>query len=349
MLQILIEKWLFVGAVAGFVLFWAWESLAPFMAQRSRARHAAGNLILAGINATVLAVVFSGATVAIAEVSASRHWGLLHSVDLTTSVRVALAFLFLDAWNYGWHRLNHRFPILWRFHQVHHSDPVMDVSTATRFHCGEIAISATLRLPLIPILGVPIEGLILDSDTTLFCCWRRNSTMPTCHCPARSTGSFVMPWCLPTCTNSTTRVRSWKPTPTMLASSRYGTAYSGPIAKKRTADRFASVSIRSTAISGNRFLVSGWLLLFRPRTRKFRPGLHSLCQSESNPHDSNPLFSSRPRGTRRKARRPRLASKFVYIAQRTVWPQAGAMNRAPTSLTESICFHSWRPRVRKAG
>ena len=28
MLQILIEKWLFVGAVAGFVLFWAWESLA---------------------------------------------------------------------------------------------------------------------------------------------------------------------------------------------------------------------------------------------------------------------------------------------------------------------------------
>ena len=161
MLRILIEKWLFVGAVAGFVLFWAWESLAPFMAQRSRARHAAGNLILAGINATVLAVVFSGATVAIAEVSASRHWGLLHSVDLTTSVRVALAFLFLDAWNYGWHRLNHRFPILWRFHQVHHSDPVMDVSTATRFHFGEIAISATLRLPLIPILGVPIEGLIL--------------------------------------------------------------------------------------------------------------------------------------------------------------------------------------------
>ena len=123
------------------------------MAQRSRARHAAGNLILAGINATVLAVVFSGATVAMAEVSASRHWGLLHSVDLTTSVRVALAFLFLDAWNYGWHRLNHRFPILWRFHQVHHSDPVMDVSTATRFHCGEIAISATLRLPLIPILA----------------------------------------------------------------------------------------------------------------------------------------------------------------------------------------------------
>ncbi len=159
--QILFEKWLFVVALAGFLLFWVWESFAPFMAQRSRARHAARNLILAGANAIVLAVVFSAATVAIAEISVSRHWGLLYSVDFTALVRVALAFLLLDAWNYGWHWLNHRFPILWRFHQVHHSDPVMDVSTATRFHFGEIVISATLRLPLIPILGVPLEGLIL--------------------------------------------------------------------------------------------------------------------------------------------------------------------------------------------
>ena len=161
MLEILTEKWLLVAAVAGFFLFWVWESFAPFVAQRRRARHAARNLTLAGINAAVLVFGFSGATVVVAEVSASHHWGLLYSVDFTASVRVALAFLLLDAWNYCWHWLNHRFPILWRFHQIHHSDPVMDVSTATRFHFGEIAISATLRLPLIPILGIPIEGLIL--------------------------------------------------------------------------------------------------------------------------------------------------------------------------------------------
>ena len=95
--QIFIEKWLFVVAVAGFLLFWVWESFAPFMVQRSRARHAARNLILASINAAVLVLVFSGATVAMAEISASRHWGLLYSVDFTTLVRVALAFLLLDA------------------------------------------------------------------------------------------------------------------------------------------------------------------------------------------------------------------------------------------------------------
>ena len=50
--------------------------------------------------------------------------------------------------------------------------------------------------------------------------------------------------------------RKWKPTPTTPASFRYGTACGGPIATRRTADRFASVSIRSTAMSGNRSLVS---------------------------------------------------------------------------------------------
>ena len=38
-----------------------------------------------------------------------------------------------------------------------------------------------------------------------------------------------------------------------------------------------------------------------------------------------------------------------YIAQRTVCRQAGAINRAPTSLTGGICFHSWPPLARKTG
>ena len=290
MLQILIEKWLLVAAVAGFFLFWVWESFAPFIAQRRRARHAARNLILAGVNAAVLAVGFSGATVAMAEVSASRHWGLLYSVDFTTSVRVALAFLLLDAWNYGWHRLNHRFPILWRFHRIHHSDPVMDVSTATRFHFGEIAISATLRLPLIPILGVPIEGLILYDVILLLATQFHHANLSL---PGKIDRLLRYVLVSPNMHKLHHPVRSGKPTPTMLASSRCGTAGFAPIARKRTADRFASVSIRSTAMSGNRSLISGWLLLFRPKIHKFRRGPNSLCQSESTLTESNKGFPPR--------------------------------------------------------
>jgi sterol desaturase/sphingolipid hydroxylase (fatty acid hydroxylase superfamily) len=44
---------------------------------------------------------------------------------------------------------------------MHHSDPAMDVTTATRFHTGEIAMSSTLRLALIPLIGIPLGALAL--------------------------------------------------------------------------------------------------------------------------------------------------------------------------------------------
>jgi len=39
------------------------------------------------------------------------------------------AFLLMDLTFYWWHLANHRIPFLWRFHNVHHVDPDLDVST----------------------------------------------------------------------------------------------------------------------------------------------------------------------------------------------------------------------------
>ena len=55
------------------------------------------------------------------------------------------AFLIMDYTNYLWHRLNHRLPFLWRFHLVHHTDVDLDVSTALRFHFGELIGSVFFR------------------------------------------------------------------------------------------------------------------------------------------------------------------------------------------------------------
>ena len=43
----------------------------------------------------------------------------------------------LDALSYALHRAFHTSPFLWRFHALHHSDPVLDVSTTVRHHPGE--------------------------------------------------------------------------------------------------------------------------------------------------------------------------------------------------------------------
>jgi sterol desaturase/sphingolipid hydroxylase (fatty acid hydroxylase superfamily) len=68
---------------------------------------------------------------------------------------------------YGWHRMNHRIPFLWRFHRVHHSDPAMDVTTASRFHVGELMLSCAARVPVIALLGVSLFDLVLY-ETVMF-------------------------------------------------------------------------------------------------------------------------------------------------------------------------------------
>lgn len=148
-------------------VFWSLESWRPFFAWRDgRWRHAARNLSLAVVNTFVLALAFGVATVWVAESSAQRGYGLLHAWEMPYAVRFALALVLLDGWMYVWHRANHRLPWLWRFHRMHHSDPRMDVTTATRFHLGEHAGAALLRLGLIPLAGFDVWQLVVY-DTLL--------------------------------------------------------------------------------------------------------------------------------------------------------------------------------------
>jgi len=73
----------------------------------------------------------------------------------------------LDFFIYWWHRANHAVPALWRFHQVHHLDQFLDVSSSIRFHFGEVLLSACIRVAVILAVGIPItsvlafEGLVL--------------------------------------------------------------------------------------------------------------------------------------------------------------------------------------------
>jgi len=63
--------------------------------------------------------------------------------------------------------MNHRLPFFWRFHRTHHSDPKMDVTTAHRFHFGEIIFSSLFRVPIILLLGLRLEELVVY-ETAMF-------------------------------------------------------------------------------------------------------------------------------------------------------------------------------------
>jgi len=147
-------------AALGFCL-WL-ESLAPlFMDRPKRVIHGTRNLTIGLVNGVILTLGFSGL------VATAAHWGQIHQIglihwfNLPPGGKLVLGFLAFDLWMYGWHRANHTMPFLWRFHRMHHSDPELDTTSALRFHAGEMLISAVLRLAVIPLLGIPLNHLLL--------------------------------------------------------------------------------------------------------------------------------------------------------------------------------------------
>jgi sterol desaturase/sphingolipid hydroxylase (fatty acid hydroxylase superfamily) len=119
-----------------------------------RLRHARRNLTVALLNAVVLGLTFGLLATTISDWADEHELGLLRRIEMSEGWRLVLALVLLDGWTYLWHRANHAIPFLWRFHRMHHSDDRMDVTTATRFHPGELLISSLLHLALMPILGI---------------------------------------------------------------------------------------------------------------------------------------------------------------------------------------------------
>lgn len=94
------------------------------------------------------------AIVAALDLTTTRGIGLLRYFRQGMIPELVFSFLFLDLTFYYWHRLNHLWPFLWRFHNVHHLDPDLDVTTAFRFHFVEVAFSTGFRFAQVVFLGI---------------------------------------------------------------------------------------------------------------------------------------------------------------------------------------------------
>jgi sterol desaturase/sphingolipid hydroxylase (fatty acid hydroxylase superfamily) len=148
-----------------------WETAAPFLPLfdkqlRERTRHAACNFLLGLINAVLGALAVTLLWVLAMDWAETHQFGLLNWLLPTSRTRLILAVVLFDAWMYWWHRMNHRLLFFWRFHRTHHSDPKMDVTTAHRFHFGEIIFSSLFRVPIILLLGMRLEELVIYETVT---------------------------------------------------------------------------------------------------------------------------------------------------------------------------------------
>lgn len=120
-----------------------------------------GLSILDTVTLNLMAIVMPVMAVTAAIDAGNQGWGLLNFIALPGWLEVVLAILILDFVIWFQHLLTHKIPLLWRLHQVHHSDKEMDVTTAIRFHPLEIALSMLLKIGLIYLLGPTAFAVIL--------------------------------------------------------------------------------------------------------------------------------------------------------------------------------------------
>ena len=142
---------------AMFLLLFGLEKLFPLRESTS------GLLVRLVVNGCMSGLTFLFATMAVhpAALSALRWsavqpFGLLHLLELPGWAQFILGFLLMDLSFYYWHLLNHKIPWLWRFHNVHHIDPDLDISTGFRFHFGEVLLSILFRVMQVCVIGMSL-------------------------------------------------------------------------------------------------------------------------------------------------------------------------------------------------
>jgi sterol desaturase/sphingolipid hydroxylase (fatty acid hydroxylase superfamily) len=122
------------------------------------------NALITGLSFGVgFAVLRPVALLGVSTWTEAHNFGLLPWSGLPFWVQFALGFLWMDLSFYWWHRANHVYPLLWRFHNAHHIDPDMDVSTAFRFHFVETFYSTGFRILQVGLAGiVPFIYLVYE-------------------------------------------------------------------------------------------------------------------------------------------------------------------------------------------
>lgn len=144
-----------LGASLGiFFIMVSWEYFNPRRKLHyTRRKRWPTNLGLAALNIVIIRVTVGAIAYQSAVTAFNNSWGLLNLINAPDWVAVIVTLLFLDFAIYFQHIISHKWKLLWRLHQIHHTDLDFDASTAVRFHPLEIIISLVYKVFCIYLLG----------------------------------------------------------------------------------------------------------------------------------------------------------------------------------------------------
>jgi len=139
------------------------EAAVPMFARTSSApQRRAANL---GLTAVVFLLNWSLSSSA-AILALALSWqptDLPTRLGLPMSVQIIAGVVLLDfSAGYLAHRALHLFPVLWRFHRVHHSDDFVDVTTTYRTHPVETVWRFLFVIVPVWVLGIPPQAVVIQ-------------------------------------------------------------------------------------------------------------------------------------------------------------------------------------------
>ena len=148
--------------VGGIGLFWIVESWIPLVRFSYRkGRHALLNIFF---TLTTIVVNFLLAALLLwsADFAAERSFGIWWWVTIPLWLKSVVGLLLLDLIGaYLAHAVEHRVPVLWRFHAIHHMDKEVDTTTANRHHPIESVVRFVFTLMATVITGAPMWLVML--------------------------------------------------------------------------------------------------------------------------------------------------------------------------------------------
>lgn len=150
--------------VMGLLFFWIIEGAIPLAAlkyKRNKVKHAVVNFgftVIHLIIHTILAIFI----IQLSDWCLQHQVGLVYWLDAGILGSIIITFLILDFFG-GWlvHITEHKVPVLWRFHVVHHADNNVDVTTGLRHHPVESILRGVFFFMGIILSGAPMYAVMI--------------------------------------------------------------------------------------------------------------------------------------------------------------------------------------------
>jgi sterol desaturase/sphingolipid hydroxylase (fatty acid hydroxylase superfamily) len=137
------------------------ETLVPMFAADPRQHdRRAANLGL-----TTLTFVSNWLLASLAAVAALalQPTGLMARLGWPAWIEILIGILIVDfSAGYLSHRTMHMWPVMWRFHRIHHSDPFVDVTTTFRTHPIEAVWRFVFAMVPVWIFGIPAQAVLIQ-------------------------------------------------------------------------------------------------------------------------------------------------------------------------------------------